>query len=638
MGVAMHHTRLIKITVKYVIAVCIWTSFHYDCTASSKKNKDSYELIEENFSKGDEINIKGLYKHLHYTFQNETLLRQALHPLLPPRLRSSELKYEHLEFVGDAVLGLIIREHILDLFPNQKRGLLNDLYSSLTQNKTLADVYKKNLTIEQYLPYPGKITCEYCNVVEALIGAIYNDDAKNGLNNSRKFVLRLLDIHILEKKWQEVLEGKKSLSKGNEPEIEMLLAEDIPISSRLREIIEYRAKEKSIDTDNPKSTLIKILTQFCDDRPEYSSPLLAIDEYDRPGFCVNIVGAQIGRSVKGFGYTLDGAEQDAARNALNILAQRELIAPEILSPQKQSYTKFINEYCSAKGLPLTSTKKDLVPESLLFNAKIQVEDEIMEATGPSKKKAEEKAAEKVRDYLIETKKVDQNLLDESKEAKSILREWFDQKKINYLKFHETTSSQRLYEFNIKIGDSITGEGIDSLKQQARENAYREIFEKLYEKQEQDIKDKQKITTLAKPAKSVRQSKVAKAKELEGEKEEPLNSPPVAEKKVYKESPRNQISLSSSLSSPLGKKKIEGKPKKKPKARTKKKLESSSPNQSPQKQNINNSTAATQQRKAHNIEKGKAQQPQSSTLKAKPTGGNLNLIEKKPNALEQEKIN
>src|SRR5689334_15810057 len=126
-------TYLMKIIIHCTIVACIWTSFHYDCLASNKKNKDSYELIEENFSKGDEIDVKGLYKHIHYEFQNETLLREALHPLLPPSLQNSELKYQHLEFIGDAVLGLIIRERIVDLFPNQKRRQLSKLYDLLTQ-------------------------------------------------------------------------------------------------------------------------------------------------------------------------------------------------------------------------------------------------------------------------------------------------------------------------------------------------------------------------------------------------------------------------------------------------------------------------------------------------------------------------
>lgn len=628
---------IIKIILNFAFIACSWNFLINTVSASKNNNKEDYTLLEENFSKDDDINVKGLYKHIHYTFKNETLLREALHPLLPARLQLPELKYQHLEFVGDAVLGLVIRERILALFPEQKRELHHKLYSSLTQNKTLAEVYSDNLRIEQYLPYPGRPTCKYCDVVEAVIGAVYNDSHDNGLSNSRKFIMRILDDHVLEQKWQEILEFQKSRPYESKDEIEKLLAKGSPVLPRIEAIIEDLFATQILHADSPKSNLNMILTSIWNDRPEYSSPSLGINEHERPVFIVAVTGAQIGRIIKGFGYTADSAEQDAARKAINFLAQKKFFHQKILDLHSQSFTKFVNEYCLVKQGALTSKQTVLSQPCPLFTFQVQRgKDIVSEGVGLTKKEAEEKAAQKACEYLIETGQVDRKFLDPSKQYRSMLREWRAQDKIPDVQFipKEEKLVPAMYKFSVTVNGDVKGQGTGISTEEARENAYRAVFEQLLEKQQKDLEYKEELKVSAKrtnPAKPIVISRVSEVKEPGSEKEEPFSSQPVAKEKVYKEyrsSPRRDLPPPSLLLP---------KAKNTPGKKSKTESGSISTSQSPRKQNSNNSKTGSKQQGNQNTERDKEPNSRSWVVKAKPTGGNLpHLIGKKPGALEQEK--
>ena len=75
--------------------------------SASTKPKESFLLIREKFSDSADIDYDGLEDHIHYEFKDKALLRDALYPMVPKRLEADKLKFEHLEFLGDSVLGLI---------------------------------------------------------------------------------------------------------------------------------------------------------------------------------------------------------------------------------------------------------------------------------------------------------------------------------------------------------------------------------------------------------------------------------------------------------------------------------------------------------------------------------------------------
>ena len=110
--------------------------------------------------------------------------------------------YEKLEFLGDRVLGLCISKKLLEIFPNEKEGILDKKLASLV-NKNKCYEVGKDLNLDKVLRIGNlrlkkdiiekKIISDSC---EALIGAIYLD---KGFDFADKFILNNWDKHINDK-------------------------------------------------------------------------------------------------------------------------------------------------------------------------------------------------------------------------------------------------------------------------------------------------------------------------------------------------------------------------------------------------------------------------------------------------------
>ena len=78
--------------------------------------------------------LKRLQQLLGYSFKNESLLLEALtHKSF---IKSSN--NERLEFLGDAVLDLLVGEYLFDRFPKYNEGKLSKMRSSLVNEKSFA--------------------------------------------------------------------------------------------------------------------------------------------------------------------------------------------------------------------------------------------------------------------------------------------------------------------------------------------------------------------------------------------------------------------------------------------------------------------------------------------------------------------
>ena len=106
---------------------------------------------------------------------------------------------EKIEFLGDRVLGLIIAKKLLEIYPQEKEGILDKKYASLVNKKKCLEIAKK-IELERYIlffnPKKKKILIEdkvVADCLEALIGAIYLD---KGINFTEKFILNLWRDHI----------------------------------------------------------------------------------------------------------------------------------------------------------------------------------------------------------------------------------------------------------------------------------------------------------------------------------------------------------------------------------------------------------------------------------------------------------
>jgi len=106
---------------------------------------------------------------------------------------------EKIEFLGDRVLGLIIAKKLLEIYPEEREGVLDKKFASLVNKKKCLEIAKK-IELEKYIlvsnPKNKKIIIEdkiIADCLEALIGAIYLD---RGLNFTEKFVLNHWSEHI----------------------------------------------------------------------------------------------------------------------------------------------------------------------------------------------------------------------------------------------------------------------------------------------------------------------------------------------------------------------------------------------------------------------------------------------------------
>lgn len=451
-----------------LITCCLMNSFamegqQQDITSSfggtSSKPKESFLLIREKFSDSADIDYDGLEDHIHYQFKDKALLRDALYPMLPKRLKADKLKFEHLEFLGDSVLGLIIRERLIILFPKANRGTLAELYSLLTKNQTLADVYFRNLELERYIPVPERESCKICNLVESLIGGIYLDDLVNGYINSKKFVMHILNDHVLEEKIREV-----SLLKG----IEFAPA----IFPALEETIKRVCTPERLESDSPKTLLNEVLLGLWTDRPTYEVSV-KISEEGLPVFSAIVSGAQIGKVLQGEGDTTREAEEDAARNALNFLAKGELFQKRDKERANKTFRIRLKEYLDVLGYNWEF--ENATPQSI-FKVQIKFQNEVVgEGTGASQEKAKKIAAHQAC-QLLKTVTISQgDRMQRSKNYRSLLKEFFELAGFSNYKVGEPEFFEDIYNCQVEIESDPIANGTGLSKAEAREDAAKKAF-------------------------------------------------------------------------------------------------------------------------------------------------------------------
>ena len=143
------------------------------------------------------IDYSKLEKKIDYKFKNKNLLIQSLTHKSFNKMNNNE----KIEFLGDRVLGLVIAKKLLEIYPEEKEGILDKKYASLVNKKTCLEI-AKSINLQNYIlifnPKNRSVTIEdkvISDSCEALIGAIYLD---RGYNITEKIILDLWKEKIKE--------------------------------------------------------------------------------------------------------------------------------------------------------------------------------------------------------------------------------------------------------------------------------------------------------------------------------------------------------------------------------------------------------------------------------------------------------
>jgi ribonuclease-3 len=143
------------------------------------------------------IDYSILEKKIKVTFKNKNLLIKSL----THKSFDKEKNNEKIEFLGDRVLGLVMAKKLLEIYPEEKEGVLDKKFASLVNKKTCLEIAKK-IDLQNYILtfnlkdkkniIQDKILADSC---EALIGSIYLD---KGFLTVEKVILNLWETKIKE--------------------------------------------------------------------------------------------------------------------------------------------------------------------------------------------------------------------------------------------------------------------------------------------------------------------------------------------------------------------------------------------------------------------------------------------------------
>lgn len=158
-----------------------------------------------------------------YHFTNRKLLAQAFtHRSLSSKPREN---YERLEFLGDAVIDIIVSRELMREFPEGDEGILTQKRSALVQKSFLASMGSL-LNLIDFINIESTVdlnqekiaTKQSANLYEALIGAIFLD---GGIEPAKKLILNTV--------WHQRHQAWKAVNyKGNLIELCHVLQIDNP--------------------------------------------------------------------------------------------------------------------------------------------------------------------------------------------------------------------------------------------------------------------------------------------------------------------------------------------------------------------------------------------------------------------------
>jgi len=174
--------------------------------------------------------MEPLESRIEFKFRNSLLLAEALtHPSLAYESQKPHFDNQRLEFLGDAVLQLIITEELFERFPSFTEGQLTKLRSRLVSRSALAGFANEIRLGDYVLLGKGEEASggrrrpsTLADAFEALIGAVYLD---SGRKAAQTIVRRLMEGEL--KRMEDHPEEKNP--KGELQELLQALHPEAPV-------------------------------------------------------------------------------------------------------------------------------------------------------------------------------------------------------------------------------------------------------------------------------------------------------------------------------------------------------------------------------------------------------------------------
>jgi ribonuclease-3 len=212
-------------------------------------------------------------KLLGYTFGNKGLLDRAFtHSTYSNEHRAES--NERLEFLGDSVLELVVRDYIYNFY-QESEGKLTEWKKQIVDKYSLCDIVDR-LGLMQYLKLGGSLKNQALSIklksdlFESIVGAIYLD---GGFDKAREFVCKNIDF---------------------ESKIAFINSHNMDYKTKLQELIQK----------------------------DYGVTPCYIDGEKQDNLFVRVVVINNEEIASGKGETKQLAEKEAAKNAIQILERK----------------------------------------------------------------------------------------------------------------------------------------------------------------------------------------------------------------------------------------------------------------------------------------------------------------------------
>lgn len=163
------------------------------------------------------VNIEQIQNIINYTFKDEVLIKRAfIHRSYPNEHPDKDLKHnERLEFLGDAVLELVVTEYLYALFPEEDEGILTNYRAAIVKTDNLALICR-DLGLKDFLCMSkGELSSGSNNndsiladLLESVIGAIYLD---SGYSFAKEFIEKVIIVTL-----KQILENNLHIDPKSE--------------------------------------------------------------------------------------------------------------------------------------------------------------------------------------------------------------------------------------------------------------------------------------------------------------------------------------------------------------------------------------------------------------------------------------